>query len=222
MMRVRVLASVVASCAVLAACGSTQDAVSEAERTVTTSEQPAGADEGDAPEGGWASLLPAGDACAADDDASADPDQLRRSANCLVNEVRRRHGVDELDGSEELRAGARGKLADMLRCGEFSHQACGRGQQYWFEEAGYVEDCREWATGENLGIGERELGSPRQIVRGWLESPGHRRNLLADRWSDHDIAVERRDSWSGTVGDKSRSFSQVNVWVSHFGRRAHC
>lgn len=216
----------VLAAALLAGCGGAPGGTDERTKTQARangqSGEAAGASIGDEPDGGWASLLPSEGTCPGSTEPDASPRELRDAANCLVNEVRAAHGVDRLSPSSQLRDSARGKVDDIVRCEAFAHTACDRPTQHWFQQAGFSDGCRRWGTGENLGIGEGRLGSPRSVVESWLESTGHRRNLLAERWSLHDIAVRRESSWAGTVGGEQRSFDDVNVWVSHFGYRSGC
>lgn len=174
------------------------------------------------PKGGWEAVLPTTEECPEQEQADATPTQLRTSAICVIDHVREQRGLDVLTRSDELHESAQGKLQDMVRCNEFSHTACDRGVSYWYDQVGYVEDCRSGAYAENLGVGGGRLGSPQQIVLSWLESKGHRRNLLSDRWSEQAIAVERLDSWKASTGDSSTTYRDVNVWVSHFGVRNGC
>ena len=76
-----------------------------------------------------------------------------------------------------------------------------------FQSAGYLPAR---AFGENLAWGQADLGSPLHTLDIWLKSPPHRANLLARRWRDLGIAVER-----------GRMFGRdgVSLWVMQFGRR---
>jgi uncharacterized protein YkwD len=78
---------------------------------------------------------------------------------------------------------------------------------YTFRRAGYLPAM---AFGENLAWGQADLGSPLHTLSLWLNSPPHRENLLAGRWRDLGIAVQR-----------GRIFGRdgVSLWVMEFGRR---
>src|SRR2546421_662117 len=79
------------------------------------------------------------------------------------------------------------KAAAVRRCG-FSHTPCVMPFVLTFQRAGYLP-ARAFA--ETLAWGQGELGSPVHTLWLWLNSPPHRRNLLASRWLDLGIAVER-------------------------------
>ena len=71
----------------------------------------------------------------------------------------------------------RRKSADILRCDEFSHEACGREFTYWIQRVGYISaGC--WRAGENIAWGSGSSRPLRSIFRAWMRSPGHRENIL--------------------------------------------
>lgn len=93
---------------------------------------------------------------------------------CLVNRARRTRGLAPLTALKSLNRAADRKSGDILRCDEFSHEACGREFTYWMAHFGY-HGCSE---GENIAWGSGSLGTPRSIFRAWMHSPGHRENIL--------------------------------------------
>jgi uncharacterized protein YkwD len=125
---------------------------------------------------------------------------------CGINLVRRSFGLSPVRGSRPLNRSSLLKADAVRRCG-FSHTPCGMPFAMTFQRAGYLP-ARAFA--ENLAWGQGELGSPVQALSMWLHSPPHRRNLLARRWRDLGIAVER-GSMFGRGG--------VSLWVLQLGRR---
>ncbi|HUR84050.1 MAG TPA: CAP domain-containing protein [Solirubrobacteraceae bacterium] len=130
---------------------------------------------------------------------------------CLVDYVRATRGVPALARSPMLAESAGAKADDIVRCDEFSHTACGRSVEAPFEQSGYITSDVSWDVGENLAFGRDLLGSPRSIMRAWLESDGHRENLFAERWADQGVAFRKPSALLGLTAEA--------VWVSHFGRR---
>lgn len=128
---------------------------------------------------------------------------------CLVGEARERRGLPPLARSETLQEAASAKAADILRCDEFSHTACGRPFTYWIEESGYMS-ARCWRAGENLAWGVGEEGTVSAIFRAWMHSPAHRANILGD-FEETGI-----DLHVGQLG----GLTGVNLWTQHFG--THC
>ena len=128
-----------------------------------------------------------------------------RAMRCLVNFARRGRGLPGFKASNVLARAAERKSADILRCGSFSHEACGRPFTYWIERLGYP-DC---GAGENIAWGSGRLASVRSIFRSWMRSQGHRENILG---AYEEIGVGLR------VGNLE-GFSGAHVWTQSFGRR---
>lgn len=151
------------------------------------------------------SPAPAGAACAGQDNADAAPGAQERTMLCLVNQARRQRGLDPFAAPPSLARAAARKSADILRCDQFSHEACGREFTYWIERGGYG-GCG-WA--ENIAYGTGSYATPRSIFRGWMNSSGHRRNLLGS-YDDIGIGLEI-GNLAGTGG--------AHVWTQQFGSR---
>ncbi len=128
---------------------------------------------------------------------------------CMTAFARAQRGLPRLVDSRRLdRAGGR-KSADILRCDEFSHEACGRGFAYWMRRFGYLRGgC--WRAGENIAWGSGPLGSVRAIFGAWLRSPGHRRNILGP-YAQLGLGL-RVGTLEGTPG--------AHVWVQELGSHA--
>lgn len=131
-----------------------------------------------------------------------------RTMRCLTNFARQRRGKPRLRHLPRLDRAARGKAADILRCDEFDHEACGREFTYWFERVGYRGRCT--AMGENIAWGTGSLGSPRAIFRAWLASPGHRANVLG-AFAELGIGLRTGD----LEGNR-----RAQVWTQAFGSRS--
>lgn len=131
-----------------------------------------------------------------------------RAMRCMTNYARQRRGKPPLSGLASLDRAARGKSGDILRCDQFDHEACGREFTYWFERVGYGGRCA--ALGENIAWGTGSLGSVRSIFRAWINSPGHRANILGG-FEDLGIGL-RIGSLEGNPG--------AHVWTQEFGSRS--
>jgi len=53
----------------------------------------------------------------------------------------------------------------------------------------YVGTAQTWDIGENLAWGEGSLATPAGIVTGWMNSPGHRANILNANFREIGIGV---------------------------------
>lgn len=124
---------------------------------------------------------------------------------CLVNRARANRGREPLTAPGVLARAAARKSADILRCDEFSHEACGRDFTYWIERMGY-KGCR---MGENIAYGSGRFATPLSIFQRWMKSSGHRRNILG---SYNDIGI-------GLKVGKLNGSRGAHVWTQHFGSR---
>jgi uncharacterized protein YkwD len=131
----------------------------------------------------------------------------RQEMLCLVNHARRGRGLAPLHASAVLDRTAGRKSADILRCDEFSHEACGREFTYWMQRFGYLGGCA--SAGENIAWGTGPLGSVRSIFGAWMRSPGHRENILGDF---EEIGIGLR------TGELEGNGGAV-VWTQDFGNR---
>jgi uncharacterized protein YkwD len=144
-------------------------------------------------------------ACPGEDAAGAGATAQERTMRCLVNQARSQRDLGPLTASASLARAAAHKSADILRCDQFSHEACGRDFTHWIERSGY-EGCR---LGENLAYGSGNAATPESIFRGWMESPDHRRNILGP-YTEIGIGLQ-----VGTLEGKRGA----HVWTQHFGSR---
>lgn len=144
--------------------------------------------------------------CAGATSAAGDEHSQLEAMYCGINVVRRAYGLSFIRGNTPLNRSSLMKANAVRRCG-FSHTPCGMSFTQTFQKAGYLPAR---AFGENLAWGQGELGSSIRTLQLWLNSPPHRKNLLATRWRDLGIAFER-GSMFGRSG--------VALWVMQFGRR---
>jgi uncharacterized protein YkwD len=129
-----------------------------------------------------------------------------RAMQCLTNFARSHSQLDRINPSPQLAQAAAGKTKDILRCDEFSHEACGREFTYWMEKSGYLTgSC--WGAAENIAWGTGAIGTPRAIFRAWLHSSGHRENILG---AYTDIGIGLREG-------KIEGSGGAHVWVQEFG-----
>lgn len=122
---------------------------------------------------------------------------------CLVNGARRHRDLPPLHANPTLRRATDRKSGDILRCDEFSHEACGREFTYWMTKLGY-EGCQE---GENIAWGSGRLATPSSIFEMWMHSAGHRRNILGPY----------RDTGIGLRVGTLEGFGGAHVWTQEFG-----
>lgn len=90
----------------------------------------------------------------------------------LVNAIRRENGLGELSLNWELSRVARYKSQDMVDKHYFSHTSPTYGSPFQMMRA-FGLSYR--TAGENIAYG---YSSPQAVVTGWMNSEGHRKNIL--------------------------------------------
>ncbi len=155
---------------------------------------------------GLLALPSASQACAGQNDGKASADAQERTMLCLVNQARAARGLPTLAAMRSLVKAADHKSRDILRCDEFSHEACGREFTYWMTHFGY-RGCSE---GENIAWGSGGLGTPGSIFKAWMHSQGHRENILGDY----------EDTGIGLQSGKLEGYGGAHVWTEEFGSRS--
>lgn len=127
---------------------------------------------------------------------AAELDDLRVRALDLVNRSRRDHGLPPLGLARDANAAAQAHADDMRARRYYAHAS---------PEGGSVEDryvlaggSRSRATAENIARCAECTAAPTaalaaELHRGWMESPGHRANILGDGMTafGFGVAVDR-------------------------------
>lgn len=103
-----------------------------------------------------------------------------------TNSVRSEGNLPSLAENFLLDEAAKLKLNDMLDGQYFEHiSPSGTGVSMWAKEAGYDYIV----IGENLAMGD--FSGDKDLVEAWMNSPGHRENILSDRYEQIGAAVGR-------------------------------
>ena len=90
----------------------------------------------------------------------------------LINEIRVQYGLKKLAANTALSKVARLKSQDMLNKKYFSHTSPTYGSPFEMMQSFGI---RYRYAGENIAYGQR---TPQQVVDAWMNSPGHRANIL--------------------------------------------
>jgi uncharacterized protein YkwD len=126
---------------------------------------------------------------------------LANSALCLVNQERTSRGLKPLKSNRHLAKAARNHARDMVARGYFSHDSMnGASFVDRIRKAGYVPARALPSLGEDLAWGSGPLGTPREIVQSWMESPGHRANILSRSFREGGMGVAFGDVGAGEDG----------------------
>ena len=112
-----------------------------------------------------------------------------------TNSHRAENNLKPLVINNQLSHAASLKINNMLQGQYFGHISPeGLGPDYWIENAGYEYIL----IGENLALGNFE--NDKELVQAWMDSPGHRANILNDKYTEIGIAVssgifEGKETW---------------------------
>lgn len=112
----------------------------------------------------------------------------------FVNEIREEYGLNKLTLNSELSDVARLKSQDMHDNNYFSHTSPTYGSPY---DMMTKYGIKYTFAGENLARGQK---TPEQVVNAWMNSSGHRKNILSERYTQIGV---------GYVADG-------NYWTQHF------
>ncbi len=119
----------------------------------------------------------------------------------LVNNERLIEGLHIYSADDRLTDAARGHSEDMAINNYFSHTSLdGRVFYQRITDAGYVwNQC-----GENIAAG---YSTPQAVVNGWMNSPGHRANILHTSFCDIGV---------GYAYEEGSTYN--HYWTQDFGR----
>ncbi|MEU9144541.1 CAP domain-containing protein [Streptomyces sp. NPDC048349] len=113
----------------------------------------------------------------------------------LVNKERAQAGCSALTVNAKLTAAALDHSKDMAAHSNMSHTGSdGSNPGERITRAGYA-----WSTyGENVAYG---YSTPEQVMTGWMNSPGHRQNILNCAFKEIGVGLAQPNSyWTQTFG----------------------
>lgn len=119
----------------------------------------------------------------------------------LTNEFRASQGKDPFDNDAKLNAAAEDWSRSMATGDFFRHSSPSQ-----VEEQGYA--WRAW--GENIAAG---YATPEAVVNGWINSPGHRANMLSNNFEEMGVGYVYLANDTGSVNYR-------HYWTQVFGTEA--
>ena len=115
---------------------------------------------------------------------------VRAAVLCLHNAERARHGLPRLSENPRLRRAAARHTAHMVEARFFDHTSpAGSTMVDRIRRTGYTSGTRGWSIGENIAWGTGRLATAAQIQRSWMNSPGHRANILQRAFREIGIGI---------------------------------
>jgi uncharacterized protein YkwD len=143
---------------------------------------------------------------------SVEAADLANRIHAQINEQRKRHGLGLLAWNTDLSRIAAKHSHDMARRNYFSHDSPeGKTFSYRYQQGGFTCEIRigklVYAGAENIalshlynsmtienGVADYHWNSAHEIalktVDGWMNSPGHRENILTPYWRQEGVGVE--------------------------------
>jgi uncharacterized protein YkwD len=152
----------------------------------------------------WSSYLAPATACKGATDAAAPVAAQQRAVACLINWARAEARRGKLAQSPSLTRAAGLKGKKVASCHQLSHTPCGSSLVGPVNASGY----RYSSFGENIFVGPWGGVTPHDVVKAWLESPGHRANVLRPGFRHVGAALV---PGQGILGDGAEA-----VWTATF------
>jgi uncharacterized protein YkwD len=121
---------------------------------------------------------------------SSNESAIRAAILCLHNQIRANRGLPKLRENAKLRRAAVGHSNDMVSRGFFDHTTpSGVTMVQRIMATRYASPNVGWALGENLAWGTGNLATPREVMKAWMGSPGHRANVVKRSYREIGIGV---------------------------------
>lgn len=106
----------------------------------------------------------------------------------LVNQQRAKYGLQSLTQNWQLSRVARYKSQDMVKLNYFGHTSPTYGSPFTMMQNFGI---RFTAAGENIAMGQR---SAQEVMNAWMNSPGHRANILSPAYNQIGVGVAKTSS----------------------------
>jgi uncharacterized protein YkwD len=170
----------------------------------------------------FAAALSLASAFAAGAGATAKPVRTLAAADGLepkvlaeLNTIRRAHGLGPVKLSRPLSAAADAHSRAMGTYGFFAHDSRD-GSEFWKRVQRYYvpRGYHTWSVGENLLWSSGTLTAP-AALRLWMQSPGHRKNILTPDWREIGISAVAVRAAPGVFGGRD-----VVIITTDFGTRS--
>jgi len=141
--------------------------------------------------------------------------KVRAATLCLINQERTSRGLSQLRSSRHLQKAATRYSQLMVAQRFFGHVSPSGSTLVKRVRKGtkYLRGARSWALGENLAWGSGRFATPASTVVAWMNSPGHRRNILTRRFRHIGIGI-------ATGAPVATNGLKAATYTTDFGRRS--
>ena len=115
----------------------------------------------------------------------------RKAVVCLLNKERKSRGLSKLDSDRKLQRAAQKHNDRMVEKGCFAHECPGEASlEQRLRSVDYLRGgLTRWAYGENIAYGEKGQSTPESMVKTWMNSSGHRANILNPLFREVGVGV---------------------------------
>lgn len=137
--------------------------------------------------------------------------QARGAILCLINRKRDNAGLPSLDRDRKLQKAAQRHNDRMHGSGCFSHECSGEsGLDTRLKSVGYLGgNLQRWAYGENIAWGTGSRATPGSIIEAWMNSSGHRANILSKSFREIGVGF--------TAGTPDSKRAEGGIYTVDFG-----
>jgi uncharacterized protein YkwD len=109
---------------------------------------------------------------------------------CEINQLRGSHHLPSLRVNRYLHRVAAGQVSQMVRWNYFADlPPAGRSSGALIASSRYAAHAARLSTGQNIGWGTGDEGTPSSMVTAWMASPPHRALILARAFRDIGVAI---------------------------------
>jgi uncharacterized protein YkwD len=163
------------------------------------------------------SLAPAAGAVTVSERNPLEPSVVQR-----INSIRAAHGLRSLTVAMRLTDAANRHARSMGASSYFRHELyTPQRDRAWTSFSAWIRwywpgpGYRAWSAGENLAWGAPDISASRTVTN-WMNSPGHRANILNPLWRFIGVAAVHVDDPAGHY----RSWDDVTIVAAEFGWRS--
>ena len=119
-----------------------------------------------------------------------DGSEVDSASVCLINQVRRAHGLRPLRFNRTLARVATSQVGQMVHLNYFADvRPYGPTPGRLIASTHYAAHAASLSTGQNIGWGTGSDATPASIVSAWMQSPPHRAVILAGGYRDIGVGV---------------------------------
>ena len=148
---------------------------------------------------------------------------IEASTLCLLNDERAQRGLRPLTTNPRLAVAAINHSRDMVANQYFAHESkTGTDVVDRLRSSRYIPRSGKWTVGENLAWGTGTLGTPVAIVNAWMNSEGHRANVLNRSYKEIGLGIVTGNPAkpTGLGGTYATTFGVVSKPKARTARRA--